>query len=134
MKRNRNAPRRSGLCALALAAAFPGPAPAQPEPSFEASCGELRDALERLQAPENAWVTIDVVGELEAVKHDGTLGYMLVCAPPDPQVLCITYEVGAYTPGERVILSGTLNRLDADRIRLDPCLHYPPDAERIDDR
>ncbi|WP_295813557.1 hypothetical protein [uncultured Nitratireductor sp.] len=103
---------------------------AQPEPSFEATCAQLRDKLSTLGAQEEEWITIDVVGELRAVEHDGTLGYMLACEAPDPEVLCVTYEINDYEVGDSVVLSGTLNEIDADHVSLDPCLHYPADAER----
>lgn len=104
-------------------------ASAQPEPSFEATCRELRAALDELEVKEGEWVTIAVAGTLRAVEHDGTLGYMLTCAQPDPQVLCVTYEVNDYKAGDRVVLAGTLNRVDDDHVSLDPCLHYPPDSK-----
>ncbi|MCC5778544.1 hypothetical protein H7H48_05735 [Nitratireductor sp. B36] len=103
---------------------------AQPEPSFEATCAQLRDKLSTLDASNEEWITIDVVGELRAVEHDGTLGYMLTCAAPDPEVVCVTYEVNDYRAGDRVVLSGTLNQIDADHVSLDPCLHYPADTEQ----
>ncbi|WP_053086157.1 hypothetical protein [Nitratireductor soli] len=101
---------------------------AQPAPSFEASCSQLREKLDVLEVEEGEWAVIDVVGTLRAVEHDGTLGYMLVCAAPDPEVLCVTYQVNDYRVGDRVVLSGTLNRVDDDHVSLDPCLHYPPNS------
>ncbi|WP_292899329.1 hypothetical protein [Nitratireductor sp.] len=118
------------LCLPLPVFAFTTAVLAQPEPSFEATCAQLRDRLAALDAQSDEWVTIDVVGELRAVEHDGTLGYMLTCAAPDPEVVCITYEINDYRAGDRVVLSGTLNQIDTDHVSLDPCLHYPADAER----
>jgi hypothetical protein len=106
---------------------LPTAASAQPAPSATVECGELRHLMTEL-APEEELIVIEVAGALTAVEHDGTLGYMFMCEAPDPRVLCITYEIGDYAPGDRVILGGTLTPLDEDHIRLDPCLHYPPDA------
>ncbi|WP_265516603.1 hypothetical protein [Nitratireductor luteus] len=104
-------------------------AQAQPAPSFEAECGTLREKLAQLQPGDEELVVIDVVGPLTMVEHDGTLGYMAVCEAPDPQVLCITYRINDYEVGDRVILSGGLNVIDEGHIRLDPCLHYPPEPQ-----
>lgn len=115
---------------IVLAAFFwPLGAQAQPAPSFEAECGALREKLARLQPKDDELIVIDVVGSLTMVEHDGTLGYMAACEAPDPQVLCITYRINDYKVGDRVILSGGLNVIDEDHIRLDPCLHYPPEPQ-----
>ncbi|MCR4265609.1 hypothetical protein [Nitratireductor sp. ZSWI3] len=126
---------RAALAGSALLPLFAiAPAHAQPAPSFRATCADLRARLDALEVDEDAWVVIDVVGTLRAVQHDGTLGYMLACEAPDPQVLCITYQVDDYQPSDEVVLSGTLNRIDNDHVSLDPCLHQPPDAEWRDYR
>jgi hypothetical protein len=50
---------------------------------------------------------------------------MLMCEPPDPQVLCVTYETGGRKRGDRVVLTGSYSRRGPDHILLDPCLHGP---------
>ncbi|QPC86612.1 hypothetical protein GA830_07585 [Mesorhizobium sp. NBSH29] len=104
---------------------LPTGAHAQPAASFEASCSELRVALTRLGASNDDYVVISVAGKLRGAEHDGALGYMLMCDAPDPQIVCITYEINDYKAGDSVILSGTLNQVDEDHIALDPCLHDP---------
>ncbi|MFC5584342.1 hypothetical protein ACFPOD_04400 [Nitratireductor kimnyeongensis] len=55
---------------------------------------------------------------------------MLIYETLDPEVVCVIYEIYICQAGDRVVLSGTLNQIDADHASLDPCLHYPADAER----
>jgi hypothetical protein len=105
--------------------AAPLPALPQPEPSFRATCGELRAASRALEGREEELVTIQVVGPLREVRSDGALAYMLMCEPPDPQVLCVTYETGGRKRGDRVVLTGSYSRRGPDHILLDPCLHGP---------
>jgi hypothetical protein len=57
---------------------FAGPAAAQPAPSFEVSCGELRGALKKLGEPDEI-TTIAVKGKLIAVRSDGALVYLFLC-------------------------------------------------------
>ena len=51
----------------------PLPALAQPEPTFRATCGELRAAARALEGREEELVTIQVVGPLREVRSDGAL-------------------------------------------------------------
>lgn len=102
-------------------------AEAQPEPSLRATCRELRSAVQTLDLDAEKLVTIQVVGTLTTVQTDGALAYMAMCAPPEPQVLCVTYTTGDRKIGDRVVLSGTVSQPSPNHILLDPCLHSPPE-------
>jgi hypothetical protein len=110
---------------VGVAAGWAGaPLHAQPEPSFGATCDKLRTALETLSPTPEDYITIEVVGRLEEIHSDGTLVYMLMCTPPNPRVLCVTYSVGERKVGDRTILTGTYNNHGPDHVMLDPCLHH----------
>lgn len=118
---------RLAVTAFALVVIFGAPprAPAQPAPSFLAKCGELRNAVAGLKPKDGEeLITIEVEGELTTVKSDGGLVYLLMCRPPDPQVLCVTYETNGRRPGDRVILTGSYIQRGPNHIMLDPCLHH----------
>jgi hypothetical protein len=112
---------------LLAAALLPSPAGAQPAPSFRASCGELRGAIEKLGWKEGELVTIEVVGTLTLVRHDGALAYLAMCRPPDPQVLCVSYETNGRKVGESAVLTGAYIPRGPNHIQLDPCLHHGPE-------
>jgi hypothetical protein len=97
---------------------------AQPEPSFRASCDNLRASLKTLNPAPEDYFTLEVVGRLEEIQSDGVLIYMLMCTPPNPRVLCVTYAVGERKVGEQAILTGTYNDHGPDHVMLDPCLHH----------
>jgi hypothetical protein len=103
---------------------FAGPAAAQPAPSFEVSCGELRGALNKLGEPDEI-TTIAVKGKLIAVRSDGALVYLFLCDPPAPRVLCVTYQTNGSKEGDEVIVTGNLIPRGPDHVQLDPCLHDP---------
>jgi hypothetical protein len=111
------------LAALAISTAVE----AQPTPSFRSSCGELRASVRKLDPKPDDYFTIEVVGTLREVQSDGVLVYMLMCAPPDPQVLCVTYSADDRKKGHRVILAGTYSERGPDHVMLDPCLHHSED-------
>ena len=100
---------------------------AQPEPSFQATCGDLRAAIRKLDPKEESLVTIQVVGALTSAQTDGALAYLTMCSAPDPQVLCITYSTNGRQAGETAVLSGTYGARGPDHILLDPCLHFVPE-------
>lgn len=100
---------------------------AQPAPSLRATCGDLRAGVRSLDLDAEKLVTIQVVGTLTTVQTDGALAYMAMCAPPEPQVLCVTYTTGDRKIGDRVVLSGTVTQPSPNHILLDPCLHSPPE-------
>ena len=103
---------------------------AQPEPSFRATCSELRAAVARLELAGDSLVTIQVEGRLTTVKSEGGLVYLILCAQPDPRVLCVTYQENGRKPGDIVVVSGAFAQVDPDHIQLDPCLHFLPRESR----
>lgn len=117
-------------CSVLVAA--PNVARSQPEPSFQAGCGELRRALASLDPAGEEQITIQVVGTLTMVESDGALVYLALCAPPDPQVLCITYSTGGREIGDAVVVTGNYNQPGPDHVLLDPCLHFLPDEGKAE--
>ena len=111
------------LVALATATAVE----AQPAPSFRSTCQDLRASVRKLNPKPDDYFTIEVVDALADVHSDGVLVYMLMCLPPDPQVLCVTYSTSGRKKGDRVVLAGTYSERGPDHIMLDPCLHHPSD-------
>jgi hypothetical protein len=103
---------------------FTGEASAQPAPSFEVACGDLRGALAKLGEPTEI-TTIAVKGKLIAVRSDGALVYLFLCDPPAPRVLCVTYQTNDSKEGDEVIVTGNLIPRGPDHVQLDPCLHDP---------
>lgn len=101
------------------------PAMAQPAPSFEAECGGLRAALEKLGWKGGETVTIAVKGRLTAVRSDRALAYLFMCEAPAPRVLCVTYQTNGSAEGDEVVLTGNYIPRGPDHIQLDPCLHHP---------
>lgn len=104
----------------------PQDAIAQPPPSFSAPCATLRSAIAKLDRTREGLITIQVEGVARRVHFDGALAYFLLCAPPDPQVLCITYGTGGRKAGDKVTVTGTFTQRDPDFVLLDPCLPNPP--------
>ena len=98
----------------------------QPAPSFHATCGDLRSKAATLKPDAETLVTIEVEGALRGVHFDGALAYLLLCAAPDPQLLCVTYATGGRKVGDRATVTGAFSQRDADHILLDPCLASPP--------
>jgi hypothetical protein len=99
---------------------------AQPPPSFSATCETVREQAERLDPSSDELVTIEVTGVLLLAESDGALSYMGLCSDPAPRVLCVTYSLAGYQPGDRVTVAGSYHRNDPDFIVLDPCLHGLP--------
>lgn len=94
--------------------------------STRATCRDLRISTENLDGEGPERVDLSVAGELTLVQSDGALVYLGLCAPPDPQVLCVAYSANGMKEGEMVIASGNYRRPDADHVLLDPCLaSYP---------
>lgn len=121
--------RLARLLAIAALAAS-GPAGAQPAPSFQSRCGELRQAMAGLRGREETeLVTIEVVGPLELVHTETGLVYLGLCGPPHPRVLCVTYETNGRKVGDRVVVAGSIVPRGPDFIQLDPCLHRLPEPE-----
>ena len=105
----------------------PSPGNAQPAPTFRATCAELRGALRDHKIDGYELVTIEVIGTLTITHSDGALVYLGMCRPPDPQVLCVTYELEGRKVGDEVILTGAYIPRGPDHIQLDPCLHHEPE-------
>ena len=119
---------------VALVSALVPSAPfAQPAPSFQAKCNELRGAMASLQGREQQEiVTIEVIGSLQIVREENGLVFLGLCGPPDPRVLCITYETNGRQPGDRVLVVGGIHPTGEDFVQLYPCLHYGPPEESKD--
>lgn len=110
------------VCAVGLGA----PAGAQPEPSFRASCETLRQSLDALK-DSGELVTIAIEDSLTMAKSGAGLTYLGLCTAPAPQVLCVTYQGEARKVGDRVLVSGTLERVGPDHVKLDPCIDQVPE-------
>lgn len=100
---------------------------AQPAPTFRASCAELRSALKALKGKEGELITIEVEGPLTMVRVGEGLTYLGLCQAPAPRVLCVTYDTNGRKPGETVIVAGAWEQVGPDHVKLDPCLHHPPE-------
>ena len=118
---------RAAAAAATCLAVATGVALAQPDPSFRAACSELRAAIARLDRSGDGLITIEVEGVLREARSDGALAYLLMCAPPDPMVLCVTYSTGARKAGDRTVITGNFTQRDPDHVLLDPCLPAPSD-------
>ena len=117
----------SPAAAFALFLALPGgQASAQPEPSFRAGCDTLRQSLDALK-PGGELLTIAVEGALTMAKTGSGLSYFGLCEAPAPQVLCVTEATDERKVGDRVVVSGTLERIGPNHVKLDPCLAQPPE-------
>lgn len=122
---------QSLLCGATFLAALTGAdhGRAQPEPSLRAACAELRQALRGLEGKEGELTTIQVEGALTMVRSDGALVYLALCRAPDLQVLCVTYAENGSKLGDRVVVSGSYERVGPNHVKLDPCLHHEPGKE-----
>jgi len=125
------------LAALLAIAAAPALGQEEPEknpfadpdmqPSYRAQCHEVR-ALTKDRETGMARVDFSVTGPLALVHFDGTLAYLGLCGtPPDPKVLCITYQTNDMKVGEVVTVAGGYSRPNPDFIVLDPCLATRPE-------
>jgi hypothetical protein len=114
------------LAAALAASAHVGRAEAQPEPSFRSTCGGLRAALNTLDMRGDPLVTIQVEGRLTHVQADEALVYLVLCSPPDPQVLCVTYRTNGRKAGDSVVVVGSYTPRGPNHVQLDPCLHHLP--------
>lgn len=122
------------MALVALLASFvSGVLSAQPAPSFQARCSELKERMASLKAQEQGELaTIEVVGVLQIVREEGGLAFLGLCGPPHPRVLCISYDAAGRQVGDRVVVVGSVQPTGEDFIQLDPCLHYTPTAEDKD--
>ena len=107
-----------------IAALSSSPAFSQPEPSLHTTCGALREGLRALPPLGRDIVTIQVTGALAAATATDAMAFMVVCMPPDPQVVCVAYTRQGRAPGEAITVVGSVNPGTPDRILLDPCIHF----------
>jgi len=118
----------SALIAAVMLDALVAFSGAQPAPSFRSTCTELRKAVADLDFKDGQLVVFEVVGTLTIVHTNGALVYLGMCTPPDPYVLCVTYETNGRQIGNEAVLTGTYVPRGPNHIQLDPCLHGPPDS------
>jgi len=122
------------LCAGSLPVAFaqeavePSPfADADMPPAIRARCDEVRRLTEG-RGTGSQRVDFSVTGPLALVHIDTALTYLGLCGtPPEPKVLCITYQANGMKAGDVVTVTGGYNRPDDDHVVLDPCLAFPAD-------
>lgn len=96
-----------------------------------ARCNDVRAMSAGLDYP-GFRVDLSVVGELTSVRTDGVLWYLTMCNLPDVRLMCVTYKSNDMKVGDRVFIKGGYNRLDANHIKLDPCLANEPEAAPAD--
>ncbi|WP_445501668.1 hypothetical protein [Microvirga sp. G4-2] len=97
------------------------------QPNVRARCHEVR-RLTQGQETGTQRMDFSVTGPLALVHFDGTLTYLGLCGtPPEPKVLCITYQTNGMQVGDVVTVSGGYSRPDEDHILLDPCLAFQAD-------
>jgi hypothetical protein len=122
------------VAALAASASF-AKDPLAERPAFSygeeparsaARCGDVR-AMSAGLPPLEQRINLTVAGQLTAIQTDGALWYLVMCAPPDVRVLCVTYQSNDMKRGDPVLFRGGYSRIDEDHVALDPCL-----ASRLD--
>ena len=98
------------------------------KPAYTPQCHEVR-ALTKDRETGETRIDFSVTGPLALVHFDGTLAYLGLCGtPPDPKVLCVTYQTNDMKVGDVVTVAGGYSRPNPDFIVLDPCL-----AQRADE-
>ncbi|HEY8564066.1 MAG TPA: hypothetical protein VIL65_01095 [Beijerinckiaceae bacterium] len=127
-------PARLAAVGLLLAGAAPAaedplaarPAFSKPEQPARAParCEELRGQAAGVPDGEDR-IDLALTGALTLVRTDGALWYLIACTAPDIRVMCVTYDSNGMKAGDRVLLRGAYNRVDADHVALDPCLATP---------
>jgi hypothetical protein len=97
------------------------------KPAYTPQCHEIR-ALTKDRETGDTRIDFSVTGPLALVHSDGTLAYLGLCGtPPDPKVLCVTYQTNDMKVGDVVTVAGGYSRPNPDFIVLDPCLAQRPD-------
>ncbi len=91
-----------------------------------ATCQTLGDWIERVPDYDGR-ISMSIKGALQESNWDGALAYLIICAPDEVQVMCVTYYPFEGDPNDTVLLAGGYTRVGEKRIMLDPCLAY--DAE-----
>lgn len=101
-------------------------APGEGHVAVPATCETMAFWLDRApDAPGR--ITMAIEGELTAVGADDALAYLIMCRPHEIQVMCVTYSVGDFEPGDVAVFAGGFIRAGDRRIMLDPCLASPAD-------
>lgn len=111
------------LVSIAIVLGCVGPSTAQPAPTFRVVCGDLRQAIDSHDLEREFLTVIAVEGEVLEIHKESGLTYVLICEPPDPFVLCVTYDTNGNVSGDRVVVAGAYSRPGIDHVMLDPCLH-----------
>ncbi len=86
-----------------------------------ARCGEIRSMSQGLPETDER-VDLSVSGPVVAVRTDGALWYVVLCASPDVRVMCVTYSANDLKPGDTAYAKGGYRRVDLNHVLLDPCL------------
>ena len=88
-----------------------------------ATCETLPDWVDRVPAYDGR-LSMVVEGTVTEAHWDGVLAYLVICAPEEIQVMCVTYEP---TPvGTPVQFAGGYARVGERQVMLDPCLTFAP--------
>jgi hypothetical protein len=88
-------------------------------PKRPAACEELRRMSAGLKTSDLR-IDLAIVGQLTAIRSDGTYWYMEMCR--DLYVMCLAYQSNDLKVGDRVLFRGTYTRLDENHVVLGPCL------------
>lgn len=97
------------------------------QPDHQAQCHEVRELTKGRETGATR-VDFSVTGPLALVHFDGTLAYLGLCGtPPEPKVLCVTYQTNDMKVGDVVTVAGGYSRPNEDFIVLDPCLAQRPE-------
>lgn len=86
------------------------------------TCERLRAESEPLPDVPDQYSVVEVTGMVAAVDSDDALSYLVLCAPPQPQVLCVTYSTNGLQVGDVAVVRGGYSRRSPDHVLLDPCL------------
>jgi hypothetical protein len=109
------------VAAQDIFASRPAFSPADQPARTWASCGAIRSMSAGLPDMDER-IDLSVSGEVAAVKTDGALWYIVLCAPPDVRLLCVTYSANELKPGDKAFAKGGYRRVDPNHVLLDPCL------------
>jgi hypothetical protein len=97
-------------------------------PRRQAQCSEVGALIDGRETGQQR-VDFSVIGTLALVHHDGALAYLGLCGtPPEPKVLCVTYQTNGMQVGDRVIVTGGFSKPRPDYVLLDPCMASRPDG------
>ncbi|TCK30596.1 hypothetical protein EV667_0688 [Ancylobacter aquaticus] len=115
-----NAPAEEGCCDPA------GPfRPGEAYPETLATCDTLGHWADRAPKTDDR-ITLGIEGAITGVHSDGVMAYLLMCAPAQVQVMCVTYSANDLKRGDVMVFGGGYSRVDAHHVVLDPCLASAP--------